>query len=337
LLEGSGLFGGVKVVLAQAELLSARGHDVSIVSREPAPDWYPLQTRFVHADPLTNVDLPTPDVTVATFWTTIEPALRVANATLHYCQGYEGLHTHNRADHPAIERAYAHHLPAMVVTSALGGLLRERFGRPSRLVPPTLEDFWRPSSASSPARPPRILVVGPFEVDLKGVETALRAVLRLRSSAIECVLVRLSQWPPSEAENALLPADEFHHHVPPRQAAAIFRSADILLAPSREPEGFGLPALEAMASGVPVVASDVSCFRDFAAQAAVLVPPGDDVAFAEAARELLTDRQRWLQYRADGLATAARYTAERRAAGVEDALHWAAGDAWRAELSEIEA
>jgi glycosyltransferase involved in cell wall biosynthesis len=45
--------------------------------------------------------------------------------------------------------------------------------------------------------------------------------------------------------------------------ASLFRSCDIFLGPSRSDEGFGLPAAEAMASGVPTVLSDIPSFRAF--------------------------------------------------------------------------
>jgi glycosyltransferase involved in cell wall biosynthesis len=56
--------------------------------------------------------------------------------------------------------------------------------------------------------------------------------------------------------------------------------------PSRY-EGFGLPCLEAMAAGVPVVASAVGGLPELLADAGVLVPPGDPAALADAVRTLL--------------------------------------------------
>jgi len=44
LLESTGLFGGVKVVLQQADALARRGHRVTVVSPEPAPEWFRLAT-----------------------------------------------------------------------------------------------------------------------------------------------------------------------------------------------------------------------------------------------------------------------------------------------------
>jgi glycosyltransferase involved in cell wall biosynthesis len=51
-------------------------------------------------------------------------------------------------------------------------------------------------------------------------------------------------------------------------------------------EGFGLPLLEAMAAGVPVLASEIPVFREVVGAAATLVPPSDEVAWARAVRRL---------------------------------------------------
>ncbi|MBO0728241.1 MAG: glycosyltransferase family 4 protein [Acidimicrobiaceae bacterium] len=67
------------------------------------------------------------------------------------------------------------------------------------------------------------------------------------------------------------------------------RAASVLCAPSLHGESFGVVLLEAMAAGVPVVASDLSGYRRVARadQDAVLVPPGDEAALAGALKEAL--------------------------------------------------
>lgn len=339
--EETSFFGGNKVPLHEANLLLQRGHQVTVVSAGEPPDWYPAAARFVRLPPPVAAappgSLPAADVTLATYWPTLAPVAAAAAAgggeAAHFCQGFEATYTHNQADHPAILEAYARPLPALVVAPHLGDLLRRRFGRPARLVPQPLEPFWRPAGAAreAPARPARIIVASPFEIDWKGVSTALAAVAKLRAGGLSCRLVRLSQWPLGDAERALLPPDEFHHRLLPPAVAELFAGCDLLLAPSWEQEGFGLPALEAMACGVPVVASDVSCYRDFAAPAATLVPPGDADAFAAAAAALLGDPAAWRRARRAGLEVAAAHTEERTADALEDALAWVASGRWRGE------
>ncbi len=327
LLEDTVLFGGVKVVLRQADLLTTQGHDVTIVSRGPRPDWYDLKASFRQVDAFSRETVPPSDVTVATYWTTIGPAVTAAHrAVAHYCQGLEYTYTHNRADHAAIEAAYRTPIPALVVSAHLEKILSSRFDRPSRVVLQPLEPFWKPRFRRQlirrPGSPPRILVTGPWEGDWKGVRTALETINQLRASGLILEVVRISQYELTDAEGGLLEADEYHHHIKPEAVASLVQGCDLLLAPSWEQEGFGLPVLEAFAAGVPVVASDIKAFREFAADAAMLAPAQDSAAFASAARHVLSDPTLWRQMRKAGLRVADRYTEERATQSAEAALEW---------------
>ena len=84
---------------------------------------------------------------------------------------------------------------------------------------------------------------------------------------------------------------EFVGHVEKSVLASLYRGAEALVFPSRY-EGFGLPVLEAMASGTPVVASSVGAIPEVAGDAAVLVDPGDPVALAGGIERALADRER---------------------------------------------
>ena len=331
LLEDTALFGGVKIPLHHANLLHNRGHRVRVLSRGPRPDWYPLAAPFATVPEFTGSTVPEADVHVATFWTTIGPAAALPHGRpVHYCQGFEASYTHNRDEHPRILAAYALPLPAFALSPHLADIVRDRFGRPARVVPPALEPMWRLRRRWRPARRPRVFVAHPFEADWKGVATALEAVRQLRATGLDPVLVRVSQWPLSDGERALLEPDEFHCRIAPAAVARLLAGCDLMLAPSWEQEGFGLPVLEAMACGVPVVASRIQAFTGFAAGAAELVPANDPGAFADAARAILGDHRRWRQMRRAGLDAAAAFSERRVVVAVEEALRWVASDAWRA-------
>jgi len=337
LLEDTVLFGGVKVVFRQADLLARCGHHVRVVTTGGTPQWHDLEAELVRVPAMRRDHVPPADIVVATYWTTIEPALTMdAGEMVHYCQGFEGSYTHNRDQHPLIDAVYGHPLPAMVVAPHLATLLGARFGRPARTVLQPLESFFRPLAVwrrpRRPAAKPRILVTSPFEIDWKGVRTALEAVRRLRRRGSNCELVRLSQWPLSNDERAILEADEFHCHLRPADVVRLMRSCHLLLAPSWQQEGFGLPVLEAMACGVPTVASDIDAFRDWTDGAAPLVPAEDPDALAEAAFEVLRSPSRWRELRDHGLQVAGRYSEQRATASAERALAWVVGGGWREEL-----
>ena len=97
---------------------------------------------------------------------------------------------------------------------------------------------------------------------------------------------------------------EFAGHVEKQELAQLYRGAVCLLFPSRY-EGFGLPVVEAMASGTPVVAAASGSIPEVAGDAAVLVEPGDSVALAGGIERAIADHERLVQA---GLERARRYT-----------------------------
>lgn len=93
---------------------------------------------------------------------------------------------------------------------------------------------------------------------------------------------------------------------------ALYRGASLFVFPSFY-EGFGLPVLEAMACGTPVVCSDVSSLPEIAGDAALLVDPNDQVALTEAMARALEDESLRRKMVDRGLEQAAQFTWERAA------------------------
>lgn len=112
--------------------------------------------------------------------------------------------------------------------------------------------------------------------------------------------------------------------------AALYRRAALVLVPS-EREGFGLPVAEALASGTPVVASDLPVLREVGGAAATYCPVGDVSTWTWKVLGLLGERtqqpDRWAERRAEGIGWAARFTWARyadRCAAIYDDLAQAA-------------
>jgi glycosyltransferase involved in cell wall biosynthesis len=78
-------------------------------------------------------------------------------------------------------------------------------------------------------------------------------------------------------------------YIPRDQLPSIYRSASLFLYPSLR-DSFGLPVLEAMASGVPVIAANHSVMHEITANAALLVDPSQPSAIAAAIREVYSNR-----------------------------------------------
>ncbi|WP_026360304.1 glycosyltransferase family 4 protein [Amycolatopsis nigrescens] len=99
------------------------------------------------------------------------------------------------------------------------------------------------------------------------------------------------------------------------ELAATLHGASVLAAPSLA-EGFGLPVLEAMAAGVPVVHSDAPALAEVAGGAGIMVPRRDPVALATALSEVIGSPARSAELVEAGLARAAEFSWARSAAAV---------------------
>lgn len=140
----------------------------------------------------------------------------------------------------------------------------------------------------------RLLFVGRLE-PRKGFPVALRAFERV---AAHCPDLRLVVVGDGADRKALAEMPEWLQarvdmlgRVPDEGLPGCFASADMFVSPALGGESFGIVLAEAMAAGLPVVASDIPGYRDVArhGREALLVPPDDDAALATAIRRLLDD------------------------------------------------
>ncbi|HEY7057947.1 MAG TPA: glycosyltransferase family 1 protein [Vicinamibacterales bacterium] len=111
--------------------------------------------------------------------------------------------------------------------------------------------------------------------------------------------------------------------------AAVYRRAALALLPS-EREGFGLPLVESLACGTPVIASDIPVLREVGGSAASYCPVGDVNAWRDRILELLTERETaaaaWRRRREAAMARSAEFSWSRYTQRVTDLYQKLAGD-----------
>jgi glycosyltransferase involved in cell wall biosynthesis len=184
--------------------------------------------------------------------------------------------------------------------------LMELFGvNPDRIKPVALgvEPLFRPKN-SAETRPTLhhlglqhgeyLLAVGTLE-PRKNLQVALRAFMQLPSHVRQnypLVLVGMKGWHTSELELQIAPlvrAGEVRQlgYLPREDLATLIAGSTCLIYPSIY-EGFGLPPLEAMACGIPVITSNVSSIPEVVGDTGVLLDPQDVDGFKQAIEMMIS-------------------------------------------------
>lgn len=143
-------------------------------------------------------------------------------------------------------------------------------------------------------RPLRIMTTASADQPLKGLRFLLHALAELRESQAGLELLVVGRLQKGGATEQLLhqlqlqDSVQFVSGISNQQMVEYYASATVVVCPSLY-EGFGLPAGEAMACGVPVISSDGGALPEVVGDAGIVVPAGDSGALAQALRKLLAD------------------------------------------------
>lgn len=325
------LWGGVKVALEDANWLHRRGHQVTVLSRSGPPSWMRIECAFQRVQDFRPEHLPPADVVIGTFWTTVPWAASAGpgkGMPVHLCQGYEGDFPEHAQLRDRIESVYRlPHVRHLTVAPYLTQLLETRFGIHAAEVDHVIDhDVHQPGPERAPGSVLRVGLVGPWQVGWKDLPTGYAACELAHRAGQKLVLVRATNTAPDPAEQKTSFPVEWHRQVPPARMGDFYRSLDVFLGTSSgTEEGFFLPAIEAMACGVPSILTDVPCFRSHGTKTgnhnyALFVPAKDPAAMAEAlviAGGMPDVRS---ELRRSGLQLASCYRQERHGQQLEAAL-----------------
>jgi len=180
-----------------------------------------------------------------------------------------------------------------------------------------------PASPRPAPGPPYALMLGSL-APRKNVALALDALAILRRRGVALRLVLAGSPSPLLDVAALLrerglgePEVSLTGYVPDDRVSALLAGARLLAFPSLY-EGFGMPLIEAMEAGVPVVAVRAGATPETVGDAALLVEPGDAEGFADAMEEVAFDDRTRDGLVAAGHVRAGRFTWDRAAAATHD-------------------
>jgi glycosyltransferase involved in cell wall biosynthesis len=219
-----------------------------------------------------------------------------------------------RRDYPALARAHAARAHAVIVSShyAAGEVTRElQIDRARVHVCPLGPPSWAGEVRREGIRPKHILFMGTLNLR-KNVGTLLEAYARLRAKQPDALPLVLAghrtpvskRWEERCEQPPLAGHVTITGYVDGARKVELYTEAAMLVLPSYE-EGFGLPVLEAMACGVPVIVSSRGSLPEVAGAAASPIDPDDAEGFADAMASLLSDPG---DAAARGIAQAARYS-----------------------------
>jgi glycosyltransferase involved in cell wall biosynthesis len=325
------LAGGIRVNAIYAAHLQARGHDVKVVSLKgktpslrvrvqaalrivtikPAKTQTPLfdvlgsnHVLLDHQGPITAADVPDGDVVVATYWETAPwaAALPASKGRKFYLlQDYE---TFKKGRFETVSATYDFPMQKIAVSDYIAQMLAEHHGIGNVKVVPNAVDctqFSAPPRQKGPGLTVGFLYTGKPR---KNIKLAIEVLEQARETIPGLQAIAFGSIAPLE----ILPMPEWirYHQTPPQaEIAAIYAACDAWLFTSLH-EGFGLPVLEAMACGTPVLATSAGAAPQIVnGRNGTLLAPEPDVFLAEMQRLADLPPDDWR-----AMSDAARATAE---------------------------
>lgn len=309
-----GWSGGARILARHARLLREDGHEIAVIGVPAPPPRVRERLRALFARSMTPrglqshfeaeglplryarshqrigaEDVPDADIVIASFWRAAEWMLALPpekGRKIYFIQHHEADFPH--ADRTRAAATYRGQAILFVVSNWLKTIMREQYGRDALLVPNAIDlAQFSPGGDRAKNETPVVGFLASTNAT-KRTDLAIAAceILKERFAALRAIALAGKE----EAARTLPDWIERRINPPQDELANIYRACDLWLFTS-EIEGYGLPLLEAMACGTPLVASPAGAAPDLIDGAnSVLVNGYAAGAFAEAAAGVLSMR-----------------------------------------------
>lgn len=266
------LTGGLKMLLSQMKALKMRGHKVSAIFRGKdgegvLPDWFDIEVDkeiLVPTDKSYSSYIDGCDVIICGFFNQICEFSESKIPIVYWEQGSEMLFgdygdlSSNSPYRLDVQKYYLSDCHLASVSKTISKILKARFNRESYILPNFIDtDFYYPENHEFKGS---ILLVGNPSLSFKGFNTAMQVLQNVWNSGLKFSVNWICQVRPS-VRGVNFPIN-FIESPSQEKLAEYYRKSDLLLFTSIY-EGFGMPPLEAMASGIPVVTTSCGGIDEF--------------------------------------------------------------------------
>ncbi|ETB63550.1 MAG: hypothetical protein O210_OD1C00001G0001, partial [Parcubacteria bacterium RAAC4_OD1_1] len=312
IIPGTGISGGVSVIMYHLNGLLNRGYDVSVVSMDnkTSIDWFPNQK--VPIIPLSdlfdvnkNYVFNNIDILVATHWSTFDKILKIeSKRKLYFIQSDERDFENGEKYKKEVQKTYEYkgnqNIEFFTMAKWIQRWLKEEFNRDSIYIPNGLDLslFKQTNVFEKGGRKTRVLLEGPINIPFKGMENAFNVVKNL-----DCEVWAISSHGKPKPEWR---CDKFFEGVNLSDMPKLYSSCDILLKMS-EVESFSYPPLEMMAcGGVPVI-KNVRGIDEYAKDNFNCLIVNNNEEAKKSIEKLISDKVFYNKLRNNALETANRF------------------------------
>jgi glycosyltransferase involved in cell wall biosynthesis len=347
--------GGVKVISQHVRMLKEAGYETLLLTRDVGAD-LDFSEHSLYEKPTvvkSNTDIPDCNLYVGTVYSDVRMLYQMGKGkVIHLCQGYEPVDFELRIKGEAltgkylrkgfssiwryvdvlkfkkrireIESVYALPTVKAAVSKHLAELIQKRYHQKCFLIQNGIDPvLFHPDERRIWGKNGRIkiLSVGSFDIGAKRIQDTLEAIALLKGKGVSIEFIRVSQHPPSKEERVGTLVDRYYINLTESEMAELYRDSDIYISSSLETEGFGLPAMEALASGVPSILTEISSYLNFDEKRdfSYFVPTHRPDRIAEGVLTFIEDQRMREKCRARGLDVSKRFTLKRTK---QDLIHF---------------